>query len=115
MKFVLLFITLVLFSCSKSTDCLIEDECLDSLLNKYNMVPYSGGEHPCWSLQLVECEKQKYYFIDCCICDMAFNPFDCDNKALLYDENGAYSQEKQKIFDATFVNCKEPIIVGIHK
>ena len=80
------------------------------------MVPYTGSGYSCWSMQMVECEDQKYYLMTICNAFTIFNPLDCENKSLLYDEKtGLYSPKKQRAFDAIFKNCQKSTIVGVHK
>jgi hypothetical protein len=115
MKHIVLFLLVSIFiGCSKDTAFYEESDCLNKLLIEHKMTPYTGNENYCHSLQMVQCENDSYYFLDCCICDMIFNPFDCNNKSLLIDEKtGLHSPEKQKLFDAKFKNCKEAVVVGV--
>ncbi len=114
-----IFLTLLIFvGCSTSDDCFIENECLDKLLIENEMVPYVGTEPACHTLQMVECGDKDYFFIDCCVCDMVFDPFDCNGRYLLrenYEKNAAFSSVSQNEFNATYLNCKEPRIVGYLK
>jgi hypothetical protein len=105
------FVLIVLFcgACSKNCESNIENLCTNKMLKEFKMVPYTGQTNYCNSLINYEFESKDYFVLDCCICDMAPNPVDCDNTSYVII-NGKYDADKAEIFFAKAINKG---IVGI--
>ncbi|MBK7428638.1 MAG: hypothetical protein IPI60_17285 [Saprospiraceae bacterium] len=110
MKYFLLIMSLGLYlGCTKPPDIVPKKSCLDEVLEEYNMVPFIEGKPYCYSLYKHEFEGREYFVFDCCTCDMAADPFDC-NGDFFARTNGEFDQGKYELFYQKNINLG---VVGI--
>ncbi len=70
------------------------------------MKPKIDKSFSCHTMTLYKLDGLEYYALDCCICDMAFNLFDCNFKEYMYingqiDLTKAENFNKNAIFTST--------------
>jgi hypothetical protein len=110
MKYFLLILSLTLYiGCTKPPDIVTLDSCLSKVLIENGMVPYAENEQFCWSLYQYEFEGNEYFAVDCCVCDMLHDPFDC-NGEFFARTDGEWDDEKFELF---FRSAKNLGLVGI--
>jgi len=106
MKLQLVLLILFLFTSCCKNDEYINNSCVENVLDKYKMKPKTDKSFSCHTMSLYMLDGMEYYALDCCICDMMFNPFDCNFKDYFYI-NGQIDTIKAEYFH------KNAIIIGI--
>jgi hypothetical protein len=106
--FILLTIPFCVLFVGCDKECSPED-CVETMLAQYGMVPYTGQTQYCNSLTLYEYKNRQYFSEDCCICDMLPNATDCDNNNY-FMTNGEFDEIKYTRF---FALSRKIGIVGV--
>ena len=106
--FLIVFGTLVSCSKDENSNCMTLD-CSDRILEELEMVRYVNQESYCYSLHLWIYQNKQYFILDCCLCDQAPNPFDCNNNYFC-ETNDEYDAGKCDLF---FSKAKHAGIIGV--
>jgi hypothetical protein len=114
MKLLYLFsivFSIMLFGCNKSEETTLNPQCTDTMLEKFDMVAYTGQKDFCDFLNLYEFENKEYYSWNCCLCFLIPNAVDCDNISYI-NIDGKFSEDRAKEF---FSKAKLIGIVGVSR
>jgi len=100
---------LMFFTISCSSDENTELDCINSKLEEFDMIEYSGQELSCKSfLELYKFKNKQYFLLGNHCADIISNPIDCDGNILCGNEDNSECEE-------FFINANLIGIVGIEK
>jgi hypothetical protein len=114
MKFLYLLssvLSIMVFGCNKPEETNLNPQCTDSMLEKFDMVAYTGQKDFCDFLSLYEFDNKEYYSWNCCQCYLIPNAIDCDSISFIFVE-GKYDADRAKKF---FTKAKLIGIVGVSR